>query len=284
MESMLKTLNEAVPSINMEDGDYLDSDGFVLCGQCHTRRQRDYEVRAMQTIKRLTVPCECRKAAINEKYAAIEHDRFAERMELLRRDGITDPGYLRLTFDSDDRRNPVISDTCKKYVDNWAEMYEKNVGILFYGSVGTGKSFLACCIANALLERLTPVCVTNFPRILDRLQSFDEKKRDFVDKMQRYALLVIDDLGVERDTSYVAEQIYNVVDTRARAGKPTIITTNLTVDELEKPSSMEYKRIYDRVLEMCPIQLKMDGESRRVGNADERRQFARQVMGGKVKT
>ena len=185
-------------------------------------------------------------------------------MERLRRDGITDPAYLQYTFAQDDKRNPKVSDVCRRYVENWAEMKAQNIGILFYGDVGTGKSFLACAIANALLERLVSVSVTNFPRILNSLQgSFDDERQKRIDRLQHYSLLVIDDLGVERDTSYSVEQVYNVVDTRARSGKPVIITTNLSLKDLENPPSLAYKRIYDRVLEMCPIRLKLVGASRR---------------------
>ena len=98
-------------------------------------------------------------------------------------------------------------------------------------------------------------------------------------RLQHYSLLVIDDLGVERDTSYSVEQVYNVVDTRAGSGKPVIITTNLSLKDLENPPSLAYKRIYDRVLEMCPIRLKMVGASRRTANATDRRDAARRILG-----
>ena len=100
-----------------------------------------------------------------------------------------------------------------------------------------------------------------------------------IDRLQHYSLLVIDDLGVERDTSYSVEQVYNVVDTRARSGKPVIITTNLSLKDLENPPSLAYKRIYDRVLEMCPIKLKLAGESRRTVNAAARRDRAKEILG-----
>jgi len=95
--------------------------------------------------------------ADQEKADAEKADRerreFEQRMDRLRRDGITDPAYLQYTFAQDDQRNPKVSDVCRRYVENWEEMKAQNIGILFYGDVGTGKSFLACAIANALLER-----------------------------------------------------------------------------------------------------------------------------------
>lgn len=271
---------------NREPEDYVDEDGFLCCGKCHDRKQMDVTLPTGlspgedgKTI-RVGRLCKCGQEKAERERQERERQEFETRMERLRRDGITDPAYLKHTFAQDDQRNPKISDVCRKYVDNWAEMKAQNIGILFYGDVGTGKSFLACAIANALLERLVSVSVTNFPRILNSLQgSFDDERQKRIDRLQHYSLLVIDDLGVERDTSYSVEQVYNVVDTRARSGKPVIITTNLSMKDLENPPSLAYKRIYDRVLEMCPIRLKMVGESRRASNASDRRDAARRILG-----
>lgn len=281
MDSIGKIIYDLATKDNREPGDYIE-DGYLMCGKCHTRKQflATFPTGDGGTKEHLVpVACKCMQEQRAAEEAARKKREFSERMERLRRDGITDPAYLLYTFERDDRRNPKYSEVCKRYVENWAEMKADNIGILFYGSVGTGKSFFACAIANALLDRCVSTSVTNLPRILNRLQTLGEERQAFIDKLQRYQLLVIDDLGVERETSYAAEQVYNVIDTRARAGLPLIITTNLTMQELENPENMQYKRIYDRVLEMCPIRLKMTGESRRVGNAEERKAKAKQILG-----
>ena len=262
---------------NTVPGDYQGDDGFLYCGNCHTRKQADITVDG-KTV-RVGVLCDCRAAEVAAQDAEKKRRDFAARMDALRRDGITDPAYLAHTFAQDDRRNPKVSDVCLKYVQNWPDMKADNIGVLFYGDVGTGKSFLACAIANALLGQLVSVCVTNFPRILNGLQGSVDDRQKRIDRLQHYSLLVIDDLGVERDTAYSVEQVYNVIDTRARSGKPLIVTTNLSMDDLQNPPSLAYKRIYDRVLELCPIRLKLTGESRRTQIADERRDKARRIMG-----
>lgn len=269
---------------NEEPGDYYDDEGFLCCGKCHTRKQHEITLPAdgdgTERKVRVGIACKCQAAVLEAEERERERKDFEQRMEALRRDGITDPAYLRYTFAQDDRRNPDVTDVCLRYVQNWKEMKAENIGILFYGDVGTGKSFLACAIANALLGRLVSVSVTNFPRLLNAIQgTFDEERQRRIDSLQRYSLLVIDDLGVERDTAFSVEQVYNVIDTRARSGKPVIITTNLSMKDLQNPPSLAYKRIYDRVLEMCPIRLKMVGESRRAGNANERRDLARRLLG-----
>ena len=164
-------------------------------------------------------------------------------------------------------------------VDYWEELKAENIGMLLYGSVGTGKTFLASCIGNGLLEKRVPVVSTNFPRLLNLLQETREKQK-LLDRLSVYKLLILDDLGVERDSAYAAEQIFNIIDARGSSGLPVIVTTNLTLEELEHPTSMQYARIYDRVLEMCPIRIKLTGDSRRRGNAEKRKKIAQQILLG----
>ena len=273
--------NMATPTRN--SGDYTDDEGFLCCGTCRERKEMDITVPESlrpSGVMRVRQNCRCERERYEAQEKARREQDFQIRMERLRRDGITEPAYLKYTFDQDDRRNPEVSDVCLKYVQNWDSMKADNIGILFYGDVGTGKSFLACCIANALLGRLVSVSVTNFPRILNTLQgTFDDERQKRIDRLQQYSLLVIDDLGVERDTAFSVEQVYNVIDTRARSGKPLIVTTNLSMKDLQNPPTLAHKRIYDRVLEMCPIRLKLTGESRRVSNANDRKEKARRLLG-----
>ena len=154
---------------------------------------------------------------------------------------------------------------------------KNNIGVLFHGPVGTGKSFFACAIANELLQKHVPTTITSFPRLLNLLQ--DSNNRQWLlDCLGNYKLVVIDDLGVERETSYAAEQIFAVIDARSRAKLPTIITTNLTKQEMENQPSMQYRRIFDRVREMCPAVVLIDGQSRRIQNAHQRRELARELL------
>lgn len=277
---VLETIAQNARRGHERAGDYHGEDGLLYCGRCRTRKEHRLELDT-DPPKVVTVPvmCKCEEERQEAQRKEEERIKFRQDCERLRRDGITDPSYLVNTFAQDDNRNPAVSDVCRKYVEHWEEMKADNIGILFYGGVGTGKSFLACCIANALIDRCVKASVTNFPRIMNRLQGFGEDKQGFLDKLNRYDCLVIDDLGVERDTSYSVEQIYNVVDARSRSGKPLIVTTNLSLDDLRNPSSMGYARIYDRVLEMCPIKLKLAGESRRTVNAAARRDRAKEILG-----
>ena len=66
------------------------------------------------------------------------------------------------TFENDNGENPQTA-TAHRYVEKWEREYAENLGCLFWGSVGTGKSYLAGCIANALMEKEIPVYMTKIP-------------------------------------------------------------------------------------------------------------------------
>ena len=215
----------------------------------------------------------------NHDGTILEPERNLTELNLtkLNKGDIVDPSYRKVTLADDDGANPKISKICRKYVDQWDKVSTENIGILFRGPVGTGKSFFACCIANELLKKRVPTAVTSFPRLLNLLQN-SKDRQGLLDRLSTYKLLVIDDLGVERDTGYAAEQIFAVIDARCRSNLPTIVTTNLTPQEMDAPETMQYKRIFDRVTEMCPVSLLVDGESRRIQNAQRRKEIARELL------
>lgn len=260
--------------------DYTGEDGLLYCGRCHTPKQTRMDTNPMTGEPGpvlVPIACQCVRTRADKERRRQEREQFGMKIRQLWEDGISYPEGLRDRFSGDDRRNAKLSDACGRYVEQWEAMRKDNIGILFYGSVGTGKTFFASCIGNGLLDRLVPVAVTNFPRLLNLLQGTQNRQR-LLDRLSVYKLLIIDDLGVERDSPYAAEQVFNVVDARARSKLPLIVTTNLTLEELEHPASMQYARIYDRILELCPVRLKLAGGSRRVENAERRKETARKLL------
>lgn len=125
----------------------------------------------------------------------------------------------------------------------------------------THNTYAACEVANALIDKGYPVLVTNFARMINQIQGTFEKQ-EYIDSLNNFALIVVDDLGIERDSPFAKEQVYNIIDSRYRAGLPMIITTNLTIDKIKSPEDIENKRIYDRILEKC-FPIEVTGGSRR---------------------
>ena len=261
-----------------QDCDYRKG-GLLYCGVCH--QPKETNIMLLGSEKVVPIECECdrtRRAAEKEKIERQHAEMdFWMKMNDLRADNIADPTYTIVTLENDDGANQKASSFCRKYIDRWPQMFENNIGVLFHGPVGTGKSFFACAIANELLQKHVPTTITSFPRLLNLLQNSNNRQW-LLDCLGNYKLVVIDDLGVERETSYAAEQIFSVIDARSRAKLPTIITTNLTQQEMESQPSMQYRRIFDRVREMCPAVVLIDGQSRRIQNAQQRRELARELL------
>lgn len=263
-------------------GDYAGADGLLYCGKCRTPKQvrLDYNPATGEKVETLAaIACKCQREAYEAAEQREKREQFKRHMDRCREDGISAPNGLNWTFEQDEPTQPKVSDTCRRYVERWEEVRAENIGVLLYGAVGAGKSFYASCIGNALLDKGVPAAATNFPRLLNLLQGTQEKQK-LLDRLSKYKLLILDDLGVERDSAYGTEQIFNIIDARCSSKLPVVVTTNLTLEELEHPVSMQYARIYDRVLEMCPVRVRLTGESRRKGNAEARRELARRILLG----
>lgn len=272
MESIIRQAKE----LNQpQDGDY-KQEGLLYCGQCHTPRECRMKWQGKQTI--LPIPCKCRHLAAVQR--DLEETRRAEEQRLrdLRASGFPDNELAACTFDKDDRTNVRLSSIAHKYVENFAQMKTQHMGLLLHGGVGCGKSFMAACIVNSLIDRHIPCMMTNFSRIVNRIQEKFDGRQQYIDSLNRFQLLVIDDMAVERDTEYMWEMIMTIIDSRYRSGLPLIVTTNLTARELADPSDIRRKRVYSRLMEMC-LPIEVSGEDRRKTKARQNINNAKNLLG-----
>jgi len=258
--------------------EYLDpADGLAHCRRCGGSRQVFITNPFHHSRDTVRCPCPCQAEAQRRREETEQRRQRMERIKRRKAQGLQDRYLYDYTFARDNGQNPVLA-KARAYVDHWSEAFKRNIGLLLFGDVGTGKSFLAGCIANALLEQNVPVLMTSFPNILARLcGTFGADRADFLASLGDYDLLIIDDLGAERGTGYALEQVFSVIDTRYRSGKPMIVTTNLKLDELKHPTDLAHARIYDRILERCAPIL-VTGRNFREDNADSTRAAARKIV------
>lgn len=233
--------------INKETDEY--KDGHVFCKACG--EQLDLE-----PINLLSKPYIFRKKCLCDRKKDEEYKKRQrlQKIEYLKNSCFKSPTQFNHRFSSYIGDKDKSYNIALNYAKHFEEMKKENIGLLFYGNVGSGKSFLASCIANYLIEEtLLPVKMMNFSDIINELQSggFNLDKNQYINSIANVPLLILDDLGIERDTSYAKEQVYNVINARYQMQKPTIITTNLSLEAIENPQEIEYQRIYSRILEIC---------------------------------
>jgi DNA replication protein DnaC len=243
-------IEKAKETANIVEGDYLAEDNLYYCGKCHTRKQT--VVTLFGDTKVVPCICECKAAEIKAEDDARKHSELVLR---LRKQGLPERQMLEWTFANDDGANPKMTNAMKNYVEHFDTFKEQGKGLLLFGDVGTGKTYLAVCVANELINKGIPCLVTSFMRIANELWDVDDKQK-YYDNLNSFPLLVIDDLNAERKTEFMKEIVFNVLDMRAQSHKPLIVTTNLTRDELLSPANISDKRIFSRLFELCtPIEV-----------------------------
>lgn len=249
------------------NGDYYDQEGLLVCGKCGERKQKiisfvlpsplpGVQAGPNDTLK-VGVQCRCRREAEAKERARDAARQELDRIASLRRMSLMDARFTEATFSNFEqtKHNERIFRLASRYVEKFDELVQKNQGLLFWGDVGTGKSYTAACIANALLDRGVPVVMTSFIKLLEELQRGDETESGLLSRLEQAKLVIFDDLGAERNTQYAMEKVYSFVDSRYRSKLPMLLTTNLTIQDMMNETDMQCKRIYDRLFEVCyPVQ------------------------------
>ena len=236
------------PDPQPKQDEYLNKEGILVCKSCHTPRQADIPVGS--ATRRVRVLCHCQEEEVKRKEAERKAQELRDTISRNRSIGLTDPVMGEHTFERAEGYNPKEMNIARNYVEQWESMRKKSRGLLIWGDVGTGKSYIADCIGNALLDRGVSVLITNMTRLLNRLSELQYgDKNGFIDSLNRFELLILDDLGAERETEYVQEHCFNIIDSRCRSGLPMIVTTNLYLKDMKAETNLGKRRIYDRILE-----------------------------------
>lgn len=271
MNSFDRVLEEAAEKAyaHGSPGDFMGPDGLLVCGVCGEPKQCRVTFGGRERV--VGCLCDCGVRRREEEKRRLDKAQRQLRQKRARRSAITSSMLREASFASA-RPTPLI-EKARNYAANWDAVREHNVGMLLMGKVGVGKSYAAACICNALLDRGVPCHMTGFGRILS--MEWEERAR-FVSTLSRYELLVLDDLGVQRNSDLAKETVFNVVDERYRSRKPLIVTTNLGMGDLQNPRNISEERVFDRLLEVCgPIIC--EGENLRQKGGKATRQALREV-------
>jgi DNA replication protein DnaC len=207
-------------------------------------------------------PCECRAARLNKG----------------RSRGISSvipPRYRGVSFDrppvSDmarDLQTKIAVNEVRSFVDDLDARLREGRGLWLFGDTGTGKTTLAMLISKAALEAGKTVAIYSLPKLLARIRrTYDSEPGgdsylSFFERLTSVDLLHIDDLGAEKRSDWVLEQLYALVNERYEAQRSILITTNLPHPELEEQIG---SRTVSRLTQICD-EVEVRGEDRRYGS------------------
>lgn len=162
--AMLERFREKEPPVPGEN-EYIGENGLLFCSVCRTPKQCRVNMLGQPAV----VPCicQCEKERLEKEKKRQEAEELQRRIQRLKANGIQEKHLLDWRFDVAENTGDILR--ARKYVENWQKVKAENLGLLLWGAVGTGKSFIAACIANALLEQGVPVLMTNFSKILNQM-------------------------------------------------------------------------------------------------------------------
>jgi len=237
----------------------------TCCETCRDPTQKDMKI--LGVMRRVPVVCRCRSEAYEREKKATELKDLRRRLEKFKAYSLMDNRFEASTFENWEHRPDNRDDYAlgMKYCEKWLDMCANNRGLLLYGKAGNGKTYMSFAIANALYRQGKAVIAISISKLLSIIKdSFDKHgelgEADVLNTVRDASLLVLDDLGVEYKTAWAYEKLYAIIDTRYRASKPTIITTNFTLDTLrENLATIDLRtrttdpseRIFSRITEMC---------------------------------
>ncbi len=262
--------------ITVEDKNRLNT----YCSKCQEAKYEKIEVpKENGKIFEIVVSRACR--CEREAYEREEELKKKKELEEYRKYAIEIEKYREYTFDKDNRLDKEISESCRKYVENFEKLRTRSIGLLFYGGIGTGKTYYAHAIANALIDKGYRVKSTS---LVDVLQLEFEGKQKEIEYILASEIIVLDDIGAERQTLYAEEKRYKFINRATALNKILILTTNLTLKEIkemrEDTSNLERARVYSRVLEKC-MPLKVNSIKQRENNELENRKFMQEILKGR---
>lgn len=206
------------------------------------------------------VPCRCRPERI-----------AAQRARML--SGAVPRRFRGVSFD----RPPVtaiepgIVRTVRRFVDDLDANLETGHGLWFMGDVGTGKTTLAMLVAQQAIDRGRSVAIFSLPRLLAEIRDTfdaggDRPYLEFLDRLAAIDLLHIDDVGAERTSDWVLEQLYAIVNARYEEQRSIVVTTNLGPTALAEQIT---PRTVSRLMEICGDPLPLHGPDHRMPREDE---------------
>ena len=226
----LKTLQNELTSLTEQKAKILKANNFFeytpVCAKCNDSGFIDGKY------------CDCiKKRAVNIAFCELN-------------DGVSLENYgfdkFSLEYYPEEFKNGVKKalEACKDFAEN----FNGNKNLILLGNTGLGKTHLSLSIAKEVISKGFSVVYGPSDNILSKIEKEHfsySSTTPFKDNVLNCDLLILDDLGTEFLTQYTLSTIYNIINNRLISGKATIISTNFSIDELEKKYT---PRVTSRIL------------------------------------
>lgn len=269
----IKNLMKNTPNKNgreMREDEYIGEDGLYYCQSCKTPRQVNIDGRILSCI------CKCQADERDRKEQEAELIRKQKYIESLKEQSLLGRRYNNVTFaNTETGHNPQFDNainTCFNYCECSVENLEEGKGIYLYGDKGTGKTHLTACMVDALTKKYQACLLTNFFEISKAIRNTFKgsgTESGYINKLTNIDFLFIDDLGTELvqrngEDNWLQEKIFEIINMRYNNLKPTIFTSNHSLNQLIHERGFMEKTV-DRIYEMCAGNiLKIEGKSFRL--------------------
>lgn len=240
----------------LRPGDYFDDDG-LLCSSNGDRRETAYDVDGTMVVFPLVDESEVPRAVLTDEQKKTLHDSrrsvcFQGALSAYRGcrfDGIMAPDTDRTALDA-----------CFAFRDDFANRAKSGYGMMLFGDYGTGKTHLAACICNAVIDMGYTARMTNATSITDKGAERWGGFTPYMEELCRNDLVVIDDLGSEHG-DYMSAKVFEAIDFLYSNRVPVIVTTNMTINQIMRPNESA-RRAMERLKERNVV-VEVKGPNRR---------------------
>lgn len=275
-----------------KDDEEADSYGLPFCSKCMGERYlviRPFDTPLEEQSKIedcyiISSRCSCQEEEMRLGIEAETRKKFVDdfhkRQEL---------SFLGLRYRDVMFSTSTVNDTnrdayerAKKYVENAKEMIANDIGVYIYGAQSSGKTYLSACLCNELLYKERTCVYTNLSSLLSELYQSKQDDCPLLQSIKHYDFAFIDDLGKEfigreynkASAKWAEEKLFEIINARYNAKKPTIFSSNFSIKELSTILGLD-RAIIDRIDEMATCVIKLDEGNFRKENRKDKVEIAK---------
>ena len=269
---MIDYLKKLDDTRECRENEFFGEDGLIYCSICKKPKQAVAECKTGSFKHKKLCDCELEKARQEEK-KYLDAENAIKIIKLSSYCFDSRDKLLEYTFENSKKSNSAMT-LCYNYCAQWDNVKENNLSLLLCGSVGSGKTYLACSICNKLIrDRKLPVKFISEYSYINAYASAKDKQ-EYLNSFSKYQLIVFDDFGSKcfkknDDSNGWLSFVFDLIDLRYVQEKPMVFTTNLSKEIFtnENYNSIDKQRVFSRLREMTGVPIEVKSKDYRKNNA-----------------